>query len=430
MNPAYWTDWLSDSQSVFAWRAGRAVTRADFAQLAANVAALLPARQFHINRCSSRYLFTLGLVAAALRGATCLLPGAAGAAAVAELQQRYPAANMLDDTVVTSLAAGPAASSISRELCAPDHVIAIAFTSGSTGEPRACAKTWRFLASSANYCREQVGGGRVLNLVATVPPQHMFGLEASVCTALAAGWAMFDGPSFLPAEVIAALVSLPQPRLLVTSPFHLRHLLASDIELPPVDVVLSATAPLSAELAREAEQKFAGVVQEIYGCTEAGSLGTRRTAIDLLYRPYPGLLFNRLNGGCTVTAPHLDDAVVLSDQLEFAADGRFELLGRDSDMVKVAGRRASLADITSKLQSLPGVLDAVVFVPADGDNVRPAALVVAPGQSDAQLRAALVSLMDPVFIPRPLRLVRSLPRNTLGKLLRAELLKILEQHRG
>ena len=56
---------------------------------------------------------------------------------------------------------------------------------------------------------------------------------------------------------------------------------------------------------------------------------------------------------------------------------------------------------------------------------RLAALVVAPGLDEAAVRAALRQAVDPVFLPRPLRLVASLPRNETGKLPRRALLDLL-----
>ena len=41
---------------------------------------------------------------------------------------------------------------------------------------------------------------------------------------------------------MAALERLPRPRALVTTPFHLKTLLASGVALPAVELVLSATA--------------------------------------------------------------------------------------------------------------------------------------------------------------------------------------------
>jgi acyl-coenzyme A synthetase/AMP-(fatty) acid ligase len=94
-------------------------------------------------------------------------------------------------------------------------------------------------------------------------------------------------------------------------------------------------------------------------------------------------------------------------------------------MIKIGGRRGSLADISAKIASLAGVTDQVVFMPEEGEIARPAALIVAPGRSAADLRRELAALIDAVFVPRPLRIVAALPRNELGKLSREKLLELL-----
>jgi acyl-coenzyme A synthetase/AMP-(fatty) acid ligase len=275
---------------------------------------------------------------------------------------------------------------------------------------------------SARYCRMRLGE-RAVNVVATVPPQHMYGLETSIFPLLAGDWALHDGNAFYPDEIVAALEAIPAPRLLITAPYHLRHLLAATHALPPVDLVLSATAPLSAELAQEAEARLGAEVHEIYGCTEAGSMATRRTAHEEVWTPYPGLVFE-VDGATTVRADHLDGVVPVGDRVELQ-DGRVRLLGRDADMIKIGGRRGSLSDIAAKIASLPGVTDQAVFMPSEGETARPAALVVAPGRTADELRRALGALIDGVFVPRPLRVVDTLPRNSLGKLPREKLLELL-----
>jgi acyl-coenzyme A synthetase/AMP-(fatty) acid ligase len=97
-------------------------------------------------------------------------------------------------------------------------------------------------------------------------------------------------------------------------------------------------------------------------------------------------------------------------------------------MVEVGGKRASLADLTRRLLSVPGVSDGVVFQPGFGSGEvvkRLAALVVAEGLTEAQLTATLATAMDPVFLPRPLVFVPKLPRNEVGKLPRDQLLAAL-----
>jgi acyl-coenzyme A synthetase/AMP-(fatty) acid ligase len=92
-------------------------------------------------------------------------------------------------------------------------------------------------------------------------------------------------------------------------------------------------------------------------------------------------------------------------------------------MVDVAGKRASLAELTARVLAIAGVQDAVVFQPdaQPGLVQRLAALVVAPGLDAATLRAALRPALDPAFMPRPLLLVDALPRTPAGKLPRAAL---------
>lgn len=433
------------SGSVVAWRGGAAISHAEFMRDVRIVAANLPAGDAVMNRCVSRYAFAVLFMAVAQRRRKNLLPGSTAPAVLGQLANRYAGPPSLDDGGIASLlgargadgraaealgaAIGVPATSAADTTPDPSAIVAVAFTSGSTGEPQPHAKSWLALSSTARAIVAQLGEGRALNVVATVPPQHMYGLEASVMVALVAGCAFHDGAAFHPDEVRNALRALPRPRLLVTTPFHLRHLLASRPREDEVriDVVLSATAPLSRELADAAEKQFGSVLHEIYGCTEAGTIAMRRTTRDELWLPMPEVTVEEFDGRARVLAAYLPEPVVLADRLQVAADGRFALSGRDADLIKVAGKRASLADLTRKLAAIEGVLDAVVFMPDEQPHTRPAALAVAPGLREDTLRARLRGELDSAFVPRPLRIVDALPRNALGKLPREELLRLLEE---
>jgi acyl-coenzyme A synthetase/AMP-(fatty) acid ligase len=409
-------------ESVAAWRAGRPVTRVQFEAHVAAVARALPGTRWIVNRCANRYHFAVTFLAACRRGSTNLLPPGVGPQATQGLLAGYADAFLVEDPLVER-ALADALPAESGPAIADDHVAALVFTSGSTGAPQAHVKPWRALAMSARYCRLRLGE-RAVNVVTTVPPQHMYGLETSIFTLLAGDWALHDGNAFYPDEIVTALSAIPAPRLLITAPYHLRHLLAATTALPSVDLVLSATAPLSAELAQEAEYRLGAEVHEIYGCTEAGSMATRRTAHEEIWTPYPGLVFE-VDGATSVRADHLAGVVPVADRVELVAGGRVRLLGRDADMIKIGGRRGSLLDIAAKIASLRGVTDQVVFMPAEGETARPAALVVAPGRTADELRRELGALIDGVFVPRPLRVVESLPRNAVGKLPREKLLELL-----
>ena len=75
----------------------------------------------------------------------------------------------------------------------------------------------------------------------------------------------------------------------MTTPVHLRALVASGIALPPLAGIVSATAPLSRELAAAAEARFGCEVRELFGSTETCVIARRRTAREDAWTPLPGV---------------------------------------------------------------------------------------------------------------------------------------------
>ncbi|MFA5938386.1 MAG: AMP-binding protein [Sinimarinibacterium sp.] len=403
---------------------GRWIAQGAFVAQAQALSRQLPEGGYAINLCGNRYRFLLGFAAACLRGQTNLLPSSPAPAAVADVRARYPDCYELTDEQVATDDAGTAA------VCpriARDHLGAVLFTSGSTGIPQPQPKSWHTLSAIARQLSQRLLNGAPAHIVATVPSQHMYGLETTVLLALGGGCALYDGRPFFPQDVAQALNDMPAPRVLVTTPVHLRALIESATALPTLQFVLSATAPLTEALAAACESAWGAPVLEIYGCTEAGSTATRRTLEGPTWHLLPDRRLIDRDGVATVQAEHFPEAVPLQDVLELLGPEHFRLLGRSGDLLKVAGKRASLADLTQKLQAVPGVIDAVIFAAAGGEAARPAALVVAPGLSEAAILQALAQQVDPVFLPRPLRMVERLPRNELGKLPRQRLLEMLER---
>jgi acyl-coenzyme A synthetase/AMP-(fatty) acid ligase len=416
------------------WRGGQSVTRGRFAAGVLQLAEQLPDKAYAINLCDDRLAFCTALAAAALRGIVTLLPPSSGAAGLATLRLAYADSIVLSDTPGSEYCV-PQTAPETEILALPeilaDRAIAIVFTSGSTGQSQPHLKTWRALYQAGALIGQRLLAefGRT-QIVATVPLQHMYGLETTALLPLAAGHATFCGRPVFPDDVRAALASVPAPRILVTAPVHIRALLNAGTRLPPLAGIVSATAPLPPELAAQAEQAYATEVREIYGCTEAGSIASRRTVAGPRWRLLDAMHLDHDGGQTRVIGAHLPAPVPLHDLLEVDGDG-FHLLGRASDLLKVGGRRASLADLTRTLLSIPGVIDGIVFQPEsnDGNDIlqRPAALVVAPDLSESAIMTALAQLIDPIFLPRPLRKLDALPRNAVGKLPRAVLERLLAE---
>lgn len=434
---------VGDPARTIAFGRDGAVSLAHFVAHVRGVAATLPSRPWALNLCEDRYRFMVVFCAVALRGQATLLPPARTRAAIDDVRARHPDSYCLGDgdacgcdalvPLTHYLRIGDALPSVDGDmpLLAADAVVAVGFTSGSTGTPGAHAKHWGSFRTSTAQNMAALSGlwadGATPHVVATVPPQHMYGMEMSVLLPLLGGAAVHDTRPFFPHDIARALGDAPGDRLLVTTPVHLRALLQSGLALPPLAAITTATAPLPQALAQAAEDRFGCEVRELFGSTETCVVASRRSARDSAWTPYPGVRITPQPDGAIVHAAHLDAPVALADLVTLEADGRFRLCGRQSDLLEIAGKRASLADLTRRLLAIDGVDDGVVLQldPVDGIG-RIAALVVAPTLDEADITRALRAAIDPVFLPRRLRCVDALPRNETGKLPRAALLALLQ----
>lgn len=428
-----------DGARAIAFDAEGAIDLATFSRHVRALAASLPPARHAINLCEDRYRYLVAFCAAAVRGQTTLMPSSRAPAIIDQVVAQYPDSYCLTDIELSP--APPHCVRMPDTLAELDGdplqlddeaLVAIGFTSGSTGQPRAYTKHWRsFRTSTAQNLAAFDGllaADRVTRVVATVPPQHMYGMEMTVLLPLLGQVAVHSARPLFPADVVRALHDAPTPPLLITTPVHLRALVASDLVLPSLAGIVSATAPLPQELAAEAEARFGCEVREVFGSTETCVFARRRTACDDAWTPLPGVRLAPQPDGTAVHAAHLAEPVVLADLMDIHADGRFELRGRNADLLDIAGKRASLGDLTRKLLAVPGVEDGVVFQLDAEDAIgvrRIAALVVAPGLEEGDILHVLRQHLDPVFLPRPLRRVPALPRNETGKLPRQALQALL-----
>jgi acyl-coenzyme A synthetase/AMP-(fatty) acid ligase len=421
-----------DASAIFAFRNRRPIRVEEFLGEVRRLADLLPDRHYVVNLCSDRYQFTVGLCAALLRRQVNLLPPNATPDLLKRLALEYPGLYCLSDGAVHPLEmflyrqpAGGNAATASVPRIPAEQVATIGFTSGSTGKPTPHPKSWGALARSglAELERLGVAAHRNMSVLGTVPQQHMYGLEFTVLMVMQGGLAMHAGRPFFPSDICAELEALPRPRGLVTTPVHLRVLLAEASELPAVDFLLCATAPLSPHLAIEAEARFAAPLHEIYGCTEAGQIAARRPAQGQEWRTLPGVSLYAGEKGTWARGGHVEREVLLADLIELRGRNTFLLHGRTADLVNIAGKRTSLAHLNFHLNSIEGVRDGAFVMPEedDGTVTRLTAFVVAPGLASETIMAALRRRVDAAFLPRPLCFVESLPRNETGKLPRMAL---------
>jgi acyl-coenzyme A synthetase/AMP-(fatty) acid ligase len=424
--------------AIVAFRGGRPISVESFLCDVEALAALLPPRQNVLNLCADRYRFTVGFAAALRRKQVSLLPPNDAPGLLKELAADFrdlycltdgapPAAAIPCISYPEDLGAGRSATSIPM-LPASQRALLL-FTSGSTGRPKPHMKSWGTLVRSACAAGSRLGVASLPNavIIGTVPHQHSYGIESTVLLALQHGLAMHAERPFYPGDICACLAAVPRPRILVTTPIHIRALLADADDPPPVDLLVSATAPLSEQLAVEAETRFQAPLLEIYGCSEAGQIAVRQTAQGSEWRCLDGIGLSQDAEGTWASGEAVETATLLQDVIEFTGPDKFLLHGRMADLINIAGKRTSLAYLNHQLNSIDGVLDGVFIAPeADDDAVgRLTAFVVAPGLTSDAILNSLRDRIDAAFLPRPLVFVPSLPRNLLGKLPREAVLRLV-----
>jgi acyl-coenzyme A synthetase/AMP-(fatty) acid ligase len=426
---------------VFAFDRHGTVSVGQFLADVERLAALLPERRYLLNDCADRYHFLVGLGAALVREQVSLFPSNRVAHVWGQLSEDYP-----DCFCLTDQADAPAVMDVLRFPPEPgplragipyvipefpaSRVVAIAFTSGSTGRPKPVSKRWGTFVNEARSGGASLGldAARPGAIVATVPAQHMYGFIASIMLPLQWGYAVNRDKPFYPEDIRLSLEASPVRPVLVITPVQLRACVMEKAKLPPLDFILSSAAPLPRPVADEAEALFGARVEEYYGTTETGAIARRRQQQTESWRTFDGVRVRALAEGFEVESDYFE-TVVLNDVADIESSREFRLIGRNTDLVKIGGKRTSLIHLNQLLQEIDGVVDGAFLLEEGqgGREPRLSVFVVAPERTREAVLAALRMRLDDVFMPRKLWLVEALPRNATGKLPRENILRLRDE---
>lgn len=394
----------------------------------------LPKKTYVINLCSEYYHFIIGFSAALSLGQITVLPPGRAPKLVKEIMLQYDSIYIIDDSHIVHSVDVEVKASI--PLIPKNHIASIMYTSGSTGMPQPHFKSWQQLVFGAEINKQALPypESQTLSLVATVPAQHMYGLEYSVMQVLYGNIQVWSGAAFYPDDIRQALNKLNSPRILISSPIHLDMCMRENIKWPEINFIVSATAPLSYEQAERLGAYFSCLVFEIYGSTETGSIASRYPKKKEVWKLHNGIRLEQEEENDVLqsyaVSKHFLERIALSDHIKCLDYEHFELHGRHSDMIKIAGKRGSLAELNLRLLNINGVIDSVYISPKliniDNELQRPIALVVTDGTITIKtIQKKLADYIDDLFIPREIYIVDKLPRNQTSKLQRDELLKMI-----
>ncbi len=431
-----WTTWQDtaaaapDASAVIETQDGRSHTRTELTAAADAVAADMPPDLSH------------GQVAAFADGngmrwlAVFLALQKRGAVAL-PLDPSLPAASRLE--AAASLGAGWLLDGAGRWLAVVGNRTAmegdfclIKTTSGSTGQPRPLAFTSaNMLADGRQIAATMQIGPEDRNLGA-IPFGHSYGLGNLVLPLIAQGTAIVASTEILP-DALAAQIERFGVTVLPSVPAVLRGLAESSVDagrMRSLRRIISAGAPLRAEVAGGFLAKFGRSIQNFYGSSETGGICFDRTGEATATGRSVGLPLEgvdvRLDGEGRVAVR--SPAVVapgehtLADLGAWSPDGELVLTGRATSLANIGGKKVSPLEVERALRGLEGVTDAWVGVQArksGGEDFLLAA--VETEQSRADVRAALAGRLPAWQVPRQLWVTPRLPRTARGKLDRDEL---------
>ncbi|MBU8834330.1 AMP-binding protein [Mycolicibacterium goodii] len=344
----------------------------------------------------------------------------------------------------------------------------VLFTSGTSGTPKACVMTHAAFLSVMPYVVSVLGlGPQSRDVVfSTADPAWAYGLYSTGASVMALGVhrVMYTGP-FDP-EKWYRVLSEEQATVVTTAPAALRRWtepLAKGGVPPSLRLVAAAGEPLTEAVASAWAATGAPAVRNGYGLSEVGML--LGDVLDAGTSLHPGKIAGSIPGfevflagrdGTPVGAgePGLiavrrprhqmsaayenvperwktrwrGDVFLTEDLAVRDAGGRWQVLGRDDDIIIASGHNVSPVEVENALLQHPGVAEAAAVAHVDdvyGNVVR--AVVVrtdtapAEGVMVDELKSLVGQHVGRYAAPRVVDFVSELPRTEVGKLRRSAL---------
>ncbi|MCW8095013.1 4-coumarate--CoA ligase family protein [Streptomyces tauricus] len=350
-------------------------------------------------------------------------------------------------------------------------VAALPYSSGTTGTPKGVMLTHRNIATNLAQLTPTMPMGPGDRILAVLPFFHIYGLTALMNAPLRQGATVVVLPRFDLDTFLAAIEKHRITGLYVAPPIVLalaKHPAVEGYDLSSLKYVISAAAPLDAELAEACSRRLGlPPVGQAYGMTEL-SPGTHVVPLDETDPP-PGSV-GKLIAGTEMRIVSLDDpgkdlgvgergeivirgpqvmkgylgrpvetAAMIDDDGWLStgdvghvdANGWLYVVDRVKELIKYKGFQVAPAELEALLLTHPGIADAAVIGVYDTDNnERPHAYVVrqpAPPDTtgtpltETDVMEYVAERVAPYKKVRHVTFLDAVPRAASGKILRREL---------
>jgi len=344
---------------------------------------------------------------------------------------------------------------------AAEDVAVLPYSSGTTSLPKGVMLTH----ASIGVNLRQVAALRPMTpedrIIAVLPFFHIYGMTALMNLPLQAGATVVVLPRFDLAQFLSVLEEQRITKVFVAPPVVLafaKHPAVDGHDLSAVDSVLSAAAPLDADLAAAAAARLGVPIVQAYGMTEL-SPGTHLVPIAEQSEAPPatvGKLVPSTEARLVDVAtgedaaegeiwirgpqrmkgyfgrPEETDTMVDADGWLHTGDigvadpdGWWYVVDRVKELIKYKGYQVAPAELEAVLLTSPDVADVAVIGVYDerGDEVPKAFVVRAPGSAatEQNLLEFVAEHTAPYKRVRRIEFIEVVPKSASGKILRREL---------
>ena len=305
------------------------------------------------------------------------------------------------------------------------------FTSGSTGHPIAALKSKDNLEQEVKTISRLLQKYSIKKVVVTVPFVHLYGTLFGLLYPMLNNIDVVLKEHFLPHDLLDII---DVDTLVITTPMYIAALnkLQSEKDLSQ-SVFISSTAPLDGETSRAFKDKFKADIIQIFGSTETGGIAHKING-NSLWTPFEGVnIASNEKGELKVQSPFVSKVlyekgfksthgeVQTCDYIKEKKES-FQLIGRSSKIIKVAGKRYSTIQIENLLEEDNNIEKALVFVELDEDTLRGEYLDITLESkyifTVMQISKILRENISNINFKIKLSIVENIPINKIGKKLR------------
>ena len=253
------------------------------------------------------------------------------------------------------------------------------FTSGTSGSPIGAFKTKENIFSEIEQLTKLFEKYTIKRVIVTVPFIHFYGSLFGAFYPLLNDIDIVLKEHFLPHDLLELI---DEYSMVITTPLYIKSLnkLETKKDLSK-SIFISSTAPLFPDVAKEFQNNFSTDVIQIFGSTETGGIAYKYND-ETTWHPLNGVeISQNKEGELKVKSPFVSNILYENgfktthheiqtfDFVEIE-NHHFKLIGRSSQIIKLAGKRYSTIQIENILEAQPNIEKAVVFVSTSSDDLR------------------------------------------------------------